>query len=72
MSQILDALGQARTVVNIGAGTGSYGRPTGTRSPSNRRPTCVPAGRRTSRRRSNAFADALPFDNGASTPHWPC
>lgn len=78
-SQILDALGDARTVVNVGAGTGSY-------EPTDRYVAAVEpsAEMRASRSRVlvpaiDARADALPFDDDAfnaglavlTVHHWP-
>lgn len=78
-SQILDALGDARTVINVGAGTGSYephDRYVSAVEPSaemraRRAPELVPA--------IDARAEALPFDDDAfdgglavlTVHHWP-
>jgi SAM-dependent methyltransferase len=76
---IQDALGQAKTVLNVGAGTGSY-------EPTDRQVTAVEPSPEMIRKRSpsaaraiQATADALPFDDGAfeaamavlTLHHWP-
>jgi ubiquinone/menaquinone biosynthesis C-methylase UbiE len=76
---IADALGPARTVVNVGAGTGSY-------EPADRSVTAVEPSREMIRRRSpgaaravQARADGLPFGDGSfdaamavlTIHHWP-
>ena len=78
-SQILDALGDARTVINVGAGTGSY-------EPRDRYVSAVePSAHMRARRERelvpaiDARADALPFDDDAfdaglavlTVHHWP-
>ena len=69
-ARIHAALGEARTVLNVGAGTGSYepeGREVTAVEPSaemiaQRAPGSAPVVR--------ASAEELPFPIGASTPHW--
>ena len=78
-SQIVDALGDARTVINVGAGTGSY-------EPRDRYVSAVePSAQMRARRERelvpaiDARADALPFDDDAfdaglavlTVHHWP-
>jgi SAM-dependent methyltransferase len=78
-AQLLAALGSARTVINVGAGTGSY-------EPTDRHVVAVePAAGMRARRDPglapaiDARADALPFDDGSfdaalavlSVHHWP-
>jgi SAM-dependent methyltransferase len=78
-SQIADALGDARTVINVGAGTGSY-------EPADRYVVAVEPSEEMRARRSrelvpaiDARADALPFDDDAfaaglavlTVHHWP-
>lgn len=79
-AQIHAALGEARTVLNVGAGTGSY-------EPADRyvaavEPSAVMRAQRVARGRVpaiNGTADALPFDDGAfdaamavyTVHHWP-
>lgn len=76
---IQEALGQAKTVLNVGAGTGSY-------EPVDRQVTAVEPSLEMIRKRApstvralQACADSLPFDNGAfdaamailTIHHWP-
>jgi SAM-dependent methyltransferase len=78
-SQIIDALGDARTVVNVGAGTGSY-------EPRDRYVAAIEPSAQMRAKRSrqlvpaiDARADSLPFDDGAfaaglavlTIHHWP-
>lgn len=78
--QVLEALGQANTIINVGSGTGSY-------EPKDRyvvavEPSAVMRGQRLARGAVpavNAWAEALPFDGGSfdagmamvTVHHWP-
>jgi SAM-dependent methyltransferase len=58
---IAQALGEARTVLNVGAGPAPTSRRTGRSPPSSPRPRCAPSVRRISRPRWTLTAEQLPF-----------